>query len=117
MTFPLNSRLPSDFKIRKSSEFEQVFERGDRLHTEHFTLIYAPNSFGFPRLGLVVGKRSSPSAVERNRIKRILREVFRQNKSLFDSFDVVFLAKKQSETLDYKKTEKEIADVIRSKLL
>lgn len=117
MTLSLDSRLPSDLKIRKGSEFEEVFERGKRLYTEHFTLIYAPNSLGFPRLGLVVGKKTSLSSVGRNRIKRILREVFRRNKFLFDSFDVVFLAKKQSETLDYKKTEKEITDVVRSKIL
>ncbi len=89
---------------------------GNRLDTENFTVIYNPNSFGFPRLGLVVGKRSSKSAVERNRVKRIFREIFRRNKNLFDSFDVVFLTKKKIETLSYKKTEEEIADVVRSKL-
>lgn len=117
MTFPLNSDLPSDLKIRKSSEFKEVFERGSSLHTENFTVMYNPNSLGFPRLGLVVGRKSSKSAVERNRIKRFFREVFRRNKTLFDSLDVVFLTKKRIETLSYKKAEEEIVDIVRSKLL
>lgn len=37
-----------------------------------------PNQLGFPRLGLVIGKRILPRAVDRNRIKRCARESFRQ---------------------------------------
>jgi ribonuclease P protein component len=116
MTFPLSSDLPSELKIRKSSEFKEVFETGVKLYTEHFTIIYSPNSLGRPRLGLVVGKRISLNAVERNRIKRILREVFRRNKSLFDSFDVVCLARKLTDKLDYARAEREIVGAFRSKL-
>jgi ribonuclease P protein component len=117
MTFPSNSHLSSNQKIRKSSEFKEVFDWGNRLNTENFTVIYNRNSLGFPRLGLVVGKKSSKSAVGRNRIKRILREIFRRNKNLFDSFDVVFLTKTKIETLDYKKAEAEISGIVGSKLL
>ncbi len=116
MTFPLSSDLPSELKIRKSSEFKEVFESGVRLYTEHFTVIYSPNSLGMPRLGLVVGKRISLNAVERNRIKRILREVFRRNKSSFDSFDVLFMARKPTEKLDYTRAEREIVGAFRSEL-
>jgi ribonuclease P protein component len=55
--------------------------------------------------------------VERNRVKRVLREFFRLNKSLFGSTDVVFIAKKGSETLDYSLAKKEIEEIIGSNLL
>jgi ribonuclease P protein component len=116
MTFPLKSNFPSDLRIRKSSEFEEVFEKGSKLYTEHYTIVYTPNSLGFPRLGLVVGKRCG-NALRRNRIKRILREVFRRNKSLFDSLDVLILVKRWSKILNYNKVEEEIAEIIRSKLV
>lgn len=67
-------------------------------------------------MGLVVAKKAVPGAVERNRIKRVLREVFRLNKSLFGSMDVVFVAKKGSERLDYSLAKKEIEEIVRSKL-
>ncbi len=110
MTFPFG--FHNHLRIRKSSDFKEVFNKGIRLHTEHYTLVYIPNSFGFPRLGLVVGKRRG-HAVGRNRIKRVLREVFRQNKPLFDSFDVLILAKKGSETLGYNRAKEEITGAIR----
>ena len=46
-----------------------------------FLQMYAkPNTFGYSRLGLIVAKKVMRRAVDRNRIKRILREVFRVNK-------------------------------------
>ncbi len=42
------------------------------------------------------------SAVQRNRIKRVVREVFRRNRSLFPaSHDVVFIAKRGSHAVDF----------------
>lgn len=37
-----------------------------------------PNAVGYPRLGMVVGKRLLARAVDRNRVKRCVRESFRQ---------------------------------------
>ena len=113
MTFPLDFNFSSDLKIRKSSEFKEIFDKGKRLYTEHYTLIYAPNSLGFPRLGLVVGKRCG-NAVKRNRIKRVLREVFRRNKPLFDSLDVLIIGKKSGETPGYSRAKEEITEAIRA---
>lgn len=56
---------------------------------------------GHKRLGVTVGKRIGP-AVQRNRIKRVVREVFRQNKSLFPAdCDVVLVARPGAQSLDY----------------
>jgi ribonuclease P protein component len=115
MTFPLNSGFPSTLRIRKSSDFKEVFGRGKRLHAGHYSVILASNSLGFPRLGLVVGKKKIGSSVRRNRVKRVLREIFRKNIRLFDSFDVLILPKKGSETLGYKEAAEEIAGVIKRK--
>lgn len=45
------------------------------------------------RLGFIVSKKRVKLAVQRNRIKRCLRETFRQVQHELPSFDVVFLAK------------------------
>ena len=116
MTFPLNFHFPSELRIRKSSDFKKVFEKGKKVSSEHYTIILAPNSLGFPRLGLVVGKKRISGAVKRNRTKRIVREIFRKNKSVFNSLDVLILPRKGSEGLGYKKAEEEITGTIKSKL-
>ncbi|SRR5579875_2157890 len=113
MTFPLEFNFSSNLKIRKSSEFKEAFDKGKKLYTEHYTLICAPNSLGFPRLGLVIGKRCG-NAVKRNRIKRVLREVFRRNKSFFDSLDILIVGKKSDKTLGYSTAKEEIIEAIRA---
>ena len=117
MNLLLNYSFPKELKIRKSSEYEEIFGTSKRLRSQHFNILYVQNSLGYPRTGIVVGKKNVRSSVKRNRIKRVVREVFRNNKSLFDSLDIVFLAKKGSDTLNYVKAKREIEEVIRLHLL
>ncbi len=112
MTFPIKFNFPGSLRIRKSSEFQDVFEKGNKLNGDHYTLVYKENSLGFPRLGLVVGKNYG-NVIERNRIKRIVREVFRQNKPLFNSLDLLVIARRKSETLNYKQAEGEITRILK----
>ena len=116
MSFLLNYTFPKELKIRKTSQYDEIFGKGKRLRSKHFDILYVQNAQGHSRAGLVVGKKNVRSAVKRNRIKRVVREVFRNNKSLFDSLDVVFLAKKGSDTLNYSSVKREIEETIRLNL-
>ena len=51
------------------------------------------------RLGLVVSKKNISTAVERNRVKRVIRESFRKNKSQIPNLDVVVLIRKGIDVL------------------
>jgi ribonuclease P protein component len=53
-----------------------VLRRGLRLEGSLFLLVAAPNGLGRDRLGLVAGRRQG-TAVQRNRLKRLVREAFR----------------------------------------
>jgi len=69
--------------------------RGIKLNDKNFTLYVAPKRDRIGRLGLIV-PRHLGKAAKRNRIKRLLRETYRLNQTLFiDSFDVVLKAKKE----------------------
>ncbi len=113
MSLLLNYTFPKELKIRKTSQYDEIFGKGRRLRSKHFDILYVQNSLGYSRAGLVVGKKNVRSAVKRNRIKRVVREVFRNNKSLFDSLDIVILAKKGSDTLNYSNVKREIEETIR----
>jgi ribonuclease P protein component len=65
-------------RVRRRSEFQQVFDAGSRVHGRFFTLIMAPNRAGTMRLGIVASRKLGDS-VRRNRAKRLIREIFRQN--------------------------------------
>ena len=67
-----------DQRVRRRSEFQQVFERGTRVHARYFTLLVRANGRSSHRLGIVASRKVG-GAVERNRAKRLIREMFRQH--------------------------------------
>ncbi|MBA2483781.1 MAG: ribonuclease P protein component, partial [Nitrosomonas sp.] len=71
--------LPRSHRLLNADEFSAVI-RSRRVMTGDFLQIYAkPNKLNYPRLGLIVAKKMARRAVERNRVKRQLREYFRTN--------------------------------------
>lgn len=72
-------RFPRSLRLRGRGEFARVLRLGTRLSDTHLTLCGVRNELPYTRFGLVVGGRHG-GAVVRNRIKRRLREAFRQTR-------------------------------------
>jgi len=69
--------LSSRPNLRNSSEFRSVYEKGKRLDGRFMTAFVRRNESGHHRLGITASKRVARLAVDRNRMKRLLREMFR----------------------------------------
>ena len=94
-------------RILRRSEYLRVQQTGRRVHTAHFVILVLAGARR--RLGVTVGKRLG-TAVRRNRVKRVVREVFRINRALLPAdCDVVFVARPGAEHLDYGAVLAEIA--------
>lgn len=74
-------------------EFGAVFAKRQITHRNWFTLHVAKNALSYARVGYTVSRKVSKKAVERNRIKRIIRESFRHNQANLGSIDYVVVAK------------------------
>jgi ribonuclease P protein component len=67
-----------------------------------------------PRLGLVVTRRLG-KAVQRHRVKRLLREFFRRHKTGLPAVDLVIMAKKGAAALGYHQVEEELGRLLLSR--
>jgi ribonuclease P protein component len=74
LSFPKTKRLISN------KQFKAVLGRNLRASNGLLTLFMAENDCGYPRLGVSVGKACG-KAVVRSRLKRLLREAFRQSQN------------------------------------
>lgn len=95
--------FPKGVRLRRRWEFDNVQTRGRRVHTTHFVMLVLPSQSQSERsrIGITVSKKVSPNAVVRNRVKRLVREVFRRHRDVFPKADVVVIAKPGSGDLDF----------------
>ena len=81
-------------RLLKSSDYTEVFDNNSvRVAHPNLLILSQPNGTETSRLGLVIGKKDVPTAVARNKIKRVVRETFRLTE-LPVAVDLVFLARK-----------------------
>ena len=83
---------PSE-RIRRRAEFQRVYEDGIRINGRFSTIFVLPNKQEIGRLGIAATKKLGGS-VQRNRAKRLIREVFRLNK-IAAGFDVVVIPRRE----------------------
>jgi ribonuclease P protein component len=73
---PGGGRLPRHRRITGNAEIRGIFRRGKRSGTAHLDVFDSASPFAFSRVGVVVPKHRH-TAVQRNLVKRRLREVLR----------------------------------------
>jgi ribonuclease P protein component len=98
-------------RIRRRAEFQQVYEHGLRTHARFMTLFILANNLPVTRLG-VAATRKLGDAVHRNRAKRLVREVFRRNKTL-PGFDVVVVPRPELLDAEFSSLEADYRTALR----
>lgn len=82
--------FPRTLRLTKGYQFDAVFKHRSIAHrTECIRIIGHANGETHPRLGLIVAKRILPRAVDRNRVKRLIRETFRQRAPELPAIDLI----------------------------
>ena len=82
-------------RLLNSSDFQRVFDDAPlRTSHQHFLFLAKYNQLPYGRLGLVIPKKQIRLSVDRNRVKRLIRETFRHQQSQLAGIDVIVLARK-----------------------
>jgi ribonuclease P protein component len=99
--------FPRHARLRRRREFLAVQHNGRRSHTAHFVIIRRAGT-GPSRLGVTVSARVG-NAVARNRVKRLVREIFRNRRAeLRSAADIVVIAKTGADDLTYAQAATEL---------
>ena len=108
----MNARFPRSARVRARADFDRIFEHGRRQATPRLALHW--HAVDTPaRLGLAVSRKVDPHAVGRNRIKRILRDVFRQHREQLAAGDYVVVARVAARDATHEQLERHFLDLLR----
>jgi ribonuclease P protein component len=116
------ARLLQRARICKPAEFEQAYAEGFRLRggsiggsgdakgRAFLGLVCRPNGLQHPRLGLAIARKVLPRAVDRNRIKRLVRDDFRHNQDRLPAADLVIYGQPGLKQADAEQIRKTLAE-------
>ncbi len=106
--------LPAAARVRKRREFLEIQRVGRRLPTRHFLVVALEGGLGGARLGITVTRKIG-CAVERNRVKRSVREAFRRSRQIVaDGVSLVVIARAGAPALDATRVAGELEPAFRS---
>ena len=96
-----------DHRLRKNSQFNYVYKKGERVHTENFTLFVVKSKYQCYKIGFSINKKLG-KANKRNLLKRRLREIVRLEAKVLPSANYVLLAKEGATALSFENLKKEV---------
>ena len=100
-------------RLLTPGHFQKVFSKPIRFGSSHITILVSPNSDQKNRLGLAIAKKRVKLAVQRNRIKRQIRESFRLNQHNLPHIDIVVMVKSGTDKLENSEINRQIEKIWR----
>jgi ribonuclease P protein component len=106
--------FPKAARVRRRGEFLAIQERGQRMRLRSFVVLRLASPQGRTRLGITVSRRVG-NAVVRNRVKRMVREVFRTiGCHPTPAQDILVIARAGAHELEYSEVAAELESVFRA---
>ncbi len=93
-------KFPRACRLRRPAQFKHVYAAGCRLGNEFFTASSQANQAGVARLGMSIAARALRRAVDRNRMRRLIRESFRAHRFGLPALDLVIGVRSGAQSAD-----------------
>lgn len=92
--------FPKQNRLLNAADYKAVFSKAEfKVSCRYFLVLAIKNNWMHSRLGLVIAKKNVAKAVQRNRVKRMVRNYFRLHGDQTAGLDLVVLARKDVDTL------------------
>ena len=85
------ARFPRNQISLRKPDFKRVFNQNERSADKLLVVLARPNGLTKSRLGLAIAKKNTARAVDRNRLKRLIRESFMHHQPFNVAFDAVVM--------------------------
>lgn len=106
--------LKRSYRLRKDRDFQKLYKSGQRHSSPNFTLYYLASKLEYSRVGFVVSKKVSKSAVVRNKLRRrttaVLESVY---SDLVQSFDMIILIRRDFNNLSPQDLQAELRALLK----
>ena len=87
--------FPRQLRLTRAFEFQQVFKNNFRCADTCITILIGKKTGACPRLGFAIARKQVPTAVGRNRLKRLFRESFRRAQHRLPTRDLVIMVRRE----------------------
>jgi len=105
--------LKQQYRIRLQRDFDRIHNNHKKDGNKDLIIKYSPNNKDISRFAFIISNKISKKAVERNKLRRQMREVIRLKlDNIKPGYDVIFFAKKNLINQDYKKIESSITHLL-----
>lgn len=102
--------------IKKHDDFNTIINSGKKISNKYMLIFYLPKDFAKPNFGIAVSKKLG-NAVERNRMKRIFRNLVDNNRLLFKNYhNYIIIIKKEAKFTSYSTLDEEMKKVLRKEI-
>jgi ribonuclease P protein component len=81
--------LPKSRRITEANRIREILALQRKKQSTHFSIYIAPNDGRYARLAVIVGRKTAKLAVQRNCIRRAVREAFRLHQNKLEPLDIV----------------------------
>ncbi|MDE0469441.1 MAG: ribonuclease P protein component [Candidatus Poribacteria bacterium] len=100
-------------KLKKRWEFQRAYQKGSKYWNRYFVIYVFHTRFDNLRLGITVSKKVGKS-VQRNRVKRLIRESFRQLRPRIKvAYDIVVVGRTEACRLTCQEARKGLSSLLR----
>ena len=89
----ISAKFTAAQRLLRKDGFGRVVN-AESISDKKFKIFFLHNDNKIARLGIIASKKTLPNAVDRNRVKRIIREMFRQHNIKFRTLDLVVMVRR-----------------------
>ena len=100
------------FRLTGTGAFEGIFRSGRRREGEYVQLVSTAAARASGRVGFVIGRKALPLAVDRNRVRRMLRVALQQARPAIDRFDLIVRLKRGAPRAEFPRILREATELL-----